>query len=815
MFDRVRFPGEPPPSAPEEIEISESPEMIGDMTIFEDGSAGYENIEEEPAEHPFSANLAETMDEEMLRSIGHQLMSDIDDDKLSREDWEEGYRKGLNLLGMKTEEMSIPWPGSCGLFHTMVAEAVVRFQSNAIMEIFPPSGPAKTLIIGRINDEIEKQAQRVQDEFNYQLTECIEGYREDMEKLLFSLASCGSAFKKLYPNPITGKPDAQFVPAQDFILPYGAQSLAKAERYTHIFQYSKNDLRKLQVSGFYRDTPVDESTPVVSDLQEKIDEINREGMPPNREMEVTLYECHCNLDFEDEDGIGRPYVVTLDEKGTILSVYRNWEESDELKQKILWFVQYNYVPGLGAYGYGLLHLIGASAKAATSILRQLIDAGTLANLPGGLKASGLRMKGDSSPIRPGEWREADVSTMKLSEAFFPLPYKDPSGILLNLLQNVVEEGRRLGSIADIEIGDVSAQAPVGTTLAILDRAMKVMSAVQARLHASMRLEFRILRRLIRDNTPDEYEFEVDAPRAIKRSDFDDRIDVIPVSDPNAATLPQRVTQYQAAIQMSAQAPQIYNMALLHRKMLEVLGVRDADKIIPDEKDIKPLDPVSENMRMLTLQPVKAFEQQNHEAHLQAHQAFFEDPKMRATIGQNPQAQQIAAAIQAHIAEHYAFLYRIQVERELGTPLPPVGEALPGDIESNLSMAVAEACRRLLGKDQAEAAQQEAAAKAQDPALQLQMADIQVKKQAVEQKQAQAQMEAQVDLQKAQMTDKRERERMQVQQQTDMDRMIDANNQFLASLKEEREQLAAEREKWKAELVLEYDKLRSQRERSSE
>jgi len=799
MFERVNplQNEELPVSIEVDIETETLP--VDDMVEFEDGSMGYE---EAPTPEPvaFNANLALTIPENELSTMGLKLLQDIDEDKMSRKDWEESYTKGLSLLGMKSEEMTEPWPGACGLFHTMVAEAVVRFQSNAIMEIFPPSGPCKTNIIGRITEEIEKQAKRVQDEVNYQLVEKIDDYRPETEKLLFGLAASGSAFRKVFPDPITGDARARYVPAEKFIVPYGATSLASAQRYTECFSINRNELLKMQVNGIYRDTQVDESVPVVSALQEKKDEINREEEPPTLDGDIELYECHVDLDIDSEDGIATPHIVTLDYSGKILSIYRNWEEGDPFKKKILWYVDYSYVPGLGFYGYGLLHLIGASAKAATILLRQLIDAGIIGNLPAGYKAKGLRMKGDSSPLRPGEWREAEVSGIKMSEAFLPLPYKEPSTVLMALLQNVVEEGRKLGSIADVEIGSISAEAPVGTALMIQDRAMKVMSAVQARLHNSMRLEFRILARLIRDSTKDVYDYEVDGPREIKRSDFDARIDIIPVSDPNAATLPQRVTQYQAAVQMSATAPQIYNLPLLHRKMLEVLGIRDADKIVPDKEDIKPADPVAENMAMITMRPAKAFEWQDHAAHIACHQAFFEDPKMRATVGQNPNAAMIAAAIQAHIAEHFAFKYREEIEQKMGVPLPPLDESLPGEIESNLSIAVAEASRRLLAQNQQEAAQKEAMAKAQDPVIQMQQAELQIKQAELKLRQDESASRIQAELQKAAGQQAVEKQRIGSNERLATEKMIDTNEQFLAELKLQYQKLAKDVE----EMRLKYD-----------
>jgi hypothetical protein len=800
MFERVSFPEDEPIVASVEVLTEEPPVIEDGMTEFEDGSFGYEDVEPEVVDVGFNGNVALMMDDAELMSIGTQLLSEIDADIQSRKDWDDGYRKGLNLLGMKTEEMTTPWPGACGLFHTMVAEAVVRFQSNAIMEIFPPSGPAKANIIGKIDADKEKQAARVVAEFNYQLVERMDDYRDETEKLLFGLASCGSAFRKLYPDPVTGRPCARYVPAEKFIVPYGATSLKQAQRYTECFTLVKNELRKLQSVKFYRDIQPDWSMPVQNELQEKKDEINREDPPPFIEDQIDLYECHVDLDFEDPEGVARPYIVTLDKSGVVLSIYRNWAENDQYFEKIPWYVGYSYVPGLGFYGYGLLHLIGASAKAATLIMRQLIDAGTLSNLPGGLKAKGLRMKGDSSPIRPGEWREAEVSGMKLSESFLPLPYKEPSTVLLALLQNVVEEGRKLGSIADVEIGDVGANAPVGTTLAIMDRALKVMSAVQARLHNSMRLEFRILGRLIKDSTRDEYDYEVDGPREIKRSDFDDRIDILPVSDPNAATLPQRVTQYQSAIQMSSTAPQIYNLPLLHRKMLEVLGIRDADKIVPDKDEIPALDQVSENQRLVAMEPVKVYEWQPHEQHMVILESFLKDPQTAAALGQNPNANAIFAAAQAHYALHYGFKYRQDMARELGVPLPSADEPMPPEIEQNIAPAIAEAARRLTAKNQAEAAQAEAQAKLQDPVIQMQMQDAATKAKAVEVKAQQVQTEAQVELQKSQIQAATERERIKSQERIASESAIDKQEQFLAQLKLDHERMQLETQRTLAQVA---------------
>ncbi len=782
MFERVQDL----PVGIEEVELSVGPienlvEVDGEFVIEEpEEVSSLEGV-------AFDANLADHLDEAVLHAIGHQLLMDIENDEMSRAEWNDIYKKGIDLLGMKEEERTLPWPGACGLYDTTIAEAVVRFQSQATMEIFPPSGPVKTNIIGRITDEREAQARRVQDDMNYELTQEMEDYFPETEKLLFSLPLCGSAFRKIHPDPITGKATARFIPAQDFIMPYGASSIAKAERYTELLHMPKNELLQLQATGFYRKVIVDESMGIPSELQGKMDET--EGVsPPVMDLGfVELKECHCHLNIDveglrSEDGVAVPYIVTIDDRGSVLAIRRNWEESDPFKKKCIYYVQYDYIPGFGAYAFGLIHLLGGTGKTATSLMRMLLDSGTLANLPGGLKAKGLRMKGDDTPIRPGEWREAEVMGNKLADSFFPLPYKEPSVVLAGLLDKVVEKGQRLGSIADIEIGDVTANAPVGTTLALMERAMKVMSAVQKRLHASLGREFKLLAKIIAKTKPDEYAYDVDAPRSIKASDYDDRIDIIPVSDPNAATLSQRVTQYQAVIQMAQTAPQIYDLREVHRKMLQVLGIREVEKLIPRPDDIKPLDPVAENMALTTGKPVKAFEWQNHEAHMAVHQAFFEDPQIRQVLGQNPQAQAIASAIQAHIAEHLAYQYRVEVEIQLGSPLPPLDAPLPGDIESNLSIAVAEAAKRLTGKHQQEAQAAEIMAKQQDPVVQMQQEELKIKSAAVQQKQAEAQLEAQTDLQKAAEREKTERERIKSNERMAADAAVDKQTQFLAELK---------------------------------
>jgi len=703
---------------------------------------------------PHSANLAEHLDDNILSSIGTKVLDVYEEDLNSRQDWERAYKEGLDYLGVKTEDRNKPWAGACGLFHNMIMEAAVRFQSNAIMEIFPASGPVKTQIVGEVTEEKEDQALRIQTDMNYLLTQDLKDYRPETERMLFGLALCGSAFKKICFDPLTDMPDIKYVPAQDFIMPYGATSLKTASRYIHVLAKNINEVKKLQYTGFYREASIQPDYDSNSQLKDKIDKISYEYKQGDEDM-VTLLEAHIDLDIEglehtDEDGeptgIALPYVVTVDKSsGKVLSVYRNWDESDPKKNKLIWFSAYNYVPGMGAYGYGLIHLIGGNAKASTAILRQLIDSGTLANLPGGLKAKGMRVAGDDSPIQPGEWRDVDVANGDIARSLYPLPYKEPSQTLFQLLGNVVEDGRRLASIADAEIGDVNSQAPVGTTLAIMERALKVMSAIQARLHASLQDEFSILVRVIRDSGSDRYKIDFGKMDGSKRDDFSDRIDVIPVSDPNAATMSQRVMQYQAAIQLAAQAPQFYDLPELHRKMLEVLGIKDVKKIIPEKIDAPLLDPLSENINLTNMKPAKAYQVQDHESHIKAHMAYVQSPSVQQQLGQNPQANAIFAAFMAHIAEHVGFAYRAQIEQKLGIPLPAPGEPMPGDIESNLSKAIADASTMLLQQAQAQQQQQQFQQQAQDPVMQLQQAELQIKQAELQQKAQESQQKAQSEL----------------------------------------------------------------------
>ena len=679
-------------------------------------------------EVPFDANLAEHMDDSELQTVANDLVSLIEADITGRKDWVETYVKGLEVLGMRYEERTEPWDGACGVFSTLLTEAAVRFQSETIIETFPASGPVKTEIIGAIDKLKEDAAERVRDDMNFKLTEQMPEYRPEHERLLFNLGLAGAAFKKVYFDPALNRQVAIFVPAEDVILPYGSTGIRTAERATHILRKTKNEVRKLQVSGFYRDVELGEPKSYPSDIEEQ--KAKDTGFSLTDDDRYQFFEVHVDLDlpgYEDEDEVALPYVITID-RGTnqVLSVYRNWKEGDEVKLKRQHFVQYDYIPGFGAYGIGYIHLIGGYARAGTSIIRQLVDAGTLSNLPGGLKARGLRIKGDDTPIAPGEFRDVDVTSGTVRDNIMPLPYKEPSQVLAALLERITDEARRLGSIADMNISDMSANAPVGTTLALLERQLKTMSAVQARVHFSMKQEFKLLKEIIRDNTPVAYEYSpAVGKRSAKRADYD-MVDVIPVSDPNSSTMAQRIMQYQAVFQMSQGAPQIYDLPQLHRQMIEVLGIKNADKLIPLKEDMKPVDPVFENMAVLNMKPVKAFQYQDHAAHIQVHMSAMQDPVIMQLIGQNPQAQAMQAAMMAHIAEHTGYAYRQKIEQQMGMTLPPEGEDLPPQVELALSSMMAQAAQQVLQANQAQAAQQQAQQQAQDPLVQMQQAELAIK-----------------------------------------------------------------------------------------
>jgi len=715
-------------------------------------------------------NLALYIEDDVLSTIASELVGLFEADKDSRKEWEQTYMKGLDLLGLKIENRTQPWDGACGVFHPMLSEAVVRFQAQSIQEIFPPRGPVMTKILGEQTPDRLAQATRVQDYLNYLLTENMSEYRSETEKMLFSLAIAGSAFRKVYYDPNLGRFVSLFVPAEDFVVSYGTPDLYTCERSTHMMKKTPNEVRKLQVSGFYSDVELPPPTPDIGEIQKKYDRLTGDAAI-DLDGRHTLLEMLVDYDlpgFEDTlngepTGVALTYVITIDKGSrTILSIRRNWYEGDPLKKRRQHFVHYVYLPGLGFYGFGLVHMVGGLAKSATSILRQLVDAGTLSNLPGGLKTRGLRIKGDDTPIMPGEFRDVDIPSGTLRENITFLPYKEPSSVLYSLLGNIVEEGRRFASQADMKVADMNNEAPVGTTLALLERSMKVQSAVQARLHASMKKELKILAGLVKDYGPLEYPYEIKG-KDLTAQDFDDRIDIVPVSDPNAGTMAQRIMKYQAALQLAATAPTMYDMPLLHRQMLETLGIQDAPEIVKTQEEILPTDPVTENMNMLNSRPVKAFIYQDHEAHIQTHLSFIQDPKIQELAGQSPNAQAMQGAIAAHMAEHLAFKYRDEIEKQLGVKLPPPGEPLPEDIEYRLSQLVAPAAAQLLQKDQAEAQMQKQMEEAQDPVLQIEMQKLQLRAQEIQQKAESDMAKVQADMQKAQMRMQSEQDRLKAQE----------------------------------------------------
>ena len=760
-----------PGNAPQAVEIEiEDPEAV---TIRADGV----EIEIEPEEEgpeDFNANLADYITESDLQSLSSELLPLYDADINSRKDWADTFVKGLEVLGMKYEERTEPWNGACGVFSTLLSEAAIRFQSETIMETFPAKGPVKTKIIGKETPEKQDAAERVKDDMNYQLTEKMTEYRPEHERMLYSLGLAGSAFKKVYFDPSLGRQVSIFVPAEDIVVPYGSSNLETAPRVSHVMRKTKNELRKLMLEGFYRDVDLGDPTHEPTDIEKK--KAEEQGFSLSDDDRYTLLEIHTEWDlegFEDKDkygeptGVALPYVITLEQgTGTILSIRRNYDPDDKAKLKRQHFVHYTYIPGFGFYGMGLIHIIGGYARAGTSLIRQLVDAGTLSNLPGGLKSRGLRVKGDDTPIAPGEFRDVDVPSGSIKDNIMTMPYKEPSQVLAALLDKITDEGRRLGAIADMKVSDMSAQAPVGTTLAILERQLKTMSAVQARVHYAMKQEFKLLAGIIRDYTEDEYLYTPESgDKKVKRIDYD-MVEVIPVSDPNAATMAQRVVQYQAVIQLAQAAPQIYDLPQLHRQMLEVLGIKDADKLVPLQEDEKPKDPVSENMNALKGAPLKAFIYQDHDAHIAVHMNFLRDPNIAAMMGQNPMAQQMNAAMMAHIAEHLGFQYRKQLEERMGVPLPPPEESLPDDVEVQLSRLVAQASTQLLNMHMAQAQQQQAQQQMQDPVVQMQQQELQLKAQEQQRKMQKDQTDAQLKAQQQQI----ERERIQTDAQKEAARI---------------------------------------------
>jgi len=709
-----------------------------DMVTLDDGSVEITLIPEGSSlgSLPFEGNLAEELEEDYLAELADELTDLIDSDIDSRKEWADIYVKGLDVIGFKYEARTTPWEGACGVHSTVLAEAAIRFQAETMSETFPAAGPVRVKVLGDETKEKEEAAQRVKADMNYELTENMVEYRPEHERMLYSLGLAGSAFKKVYFDPTLGRQVAIYIPAEDVIVPYGASNIESAERVTHIMRKTKNEIRKLQANGFYRDIELGEPQTFHTDIEEKKAEDG--GFSLTDDDRYSMYEIHADIVIEgvdeDEEEIAKPYVITM-ERGSneILAIRRNWNPDDELMLKRQHFVHYVYVPGFGFYGLGLIHIIGGYARAGTSLIRQLVDAGTLANLPGGLKSRGLRIKGDDTPIEPGEFKDVDVPSGSIRENIMPLPYKEPSQTLLSLLDQITNEGRRLGAISDMNISDMSANAPVGTTLALLERTLKPMAAVQSRVHYAMKQEFKMLKAIISEYASEKYDYNpLRGEVRAKRSDYM-MVSVIPVSDPNSSTMAQRVVQYQAVLQMAQQAPQIYDLPQLHRQMIEVLGIKNADKLVPVKEDINPTDPVSENMNALTGTPIRAFIHQDHDAHITAHQAFLQDPMIAQTIGQNPQAQQIMAALQAHIAEHTGFKYRKQIEEKLGVPLPPPNEELPNDVEVLLAGVIADAGKQLTEQNKQEAAQKQAQEQQQDPVFQMQQAELQVKQQEVQRK----------------------------------------------------------------------------------
>jgi len=771
---------------PEEVTIN-----VGDMEITIDGSE----------EDDFDANLVDYLDESVVTGIVTDLIGDYDDDVNSRKDWMQTYVDGLELLGMKIEERADPWIGACGVYHPLLSEALVKFQAEIMMSTFPAAGPVKTQIIGKETPEKKDAATRVQDDMNYQLTDVMTEFRPEHERMVWGLGLSGNAFKKVYFDPSFDRQTSIFVPAEDLVVPYGASDIQTSPRVTHVMRKTENELRKLQVAGFYADIDLGEPNNTLDEVEKKIAE--KMGFRALSDDRYKILEMNVELDLEgyehtDKDGeptgIALPYIVTV-EHGSMkcLAIRRNWKQGDKLHTKRQHYVHYGYVPGFGFYCFGLIHLVGAFAKSGTSILRQLVDAGTLANLPGGFKTRGLRVKGDDTPIGPAEWRDVDVPSGTIAENIMALPYKEPSQVLASLLDKIVEEGRKFASAADIQVADMSANSPVGTTLAILERQLKVMTAVQARIHYSFKQELALLRDIIRDYTPAEYSYQPEeGSRKAKQSDYD-LVDVIPVSDPNAATMAQKIVQYQAVIQLSQQAPQIYDLPQLHRQMLDVLGIKNAQKLVPLPDDETPKDPVSENMAALKGMPMKAFIYQDQQAHIATHQTFMQDPLIMKTIGQNPQANMIMASMQAHIAEHLGFHYRQLIEKQMGVPLPGPEEKLPEDVEVQLSQLIAQASTQLLQANTAQAQQAQAQQQAQDPLIQMQQQELQLKGQEAQRK---AQKDA-TDAQLKQSQQQIERDRIATQKEIDMARIQ-------ATVQKDQQELAhdaqAEKNKLLAEIM---------------
>ena len=762
-----------------EIEVDEE----STVNIMPDGSAEIlmgEATDKED-ESDFEVNLAEHIDTGALHKLSSDLIELFEADMVSRKDWADTFVKGLEVLGFKYEERTEPWDDACGVYSTVLAEAAIRFQAETMSETFPAAGPVKTKILGKTSKEKEEAAERVKNDMNYQLTERMVEYRPEHERMLYSLGLAGSAFKKVYFDPLLGRQVSIYLPAEDVIVPYGTSHIENAERVTHVMRKTKNEMDKLMASGFYREVDLGDPQSFPTDVEKK--KAEEGGYTIQNDERYTLLEISVDMLIDgvddEEDELSKPYIVTIDRGTTeVLAVRRNWEEEDPLRLKDQHFVHYVYVPGFGFYGLGLIHIIGGYARAGTSIIRQLVDAGTLSNLPGGLKARGLRVKGDDTPIAPGEFRDVDVPSGAIKDNIMMLPYKEPSQTLLQLLQRITDEGRRLGAISDMNVSDMSANAPVGTTLALLERTLKPMAAVQARVHYAMKQEFKLLKRIISEEAPTEYEYQPETGLTRARRDDYAMVDVIPVSDPNSSTMAQRVVQYQAVFQMAQAAPQIYDLPYLHRQMIEVLGIKNADKIVPTSEDQKPRDPVSENMSALVGKPMKAFIYQDHDAHIATHTAFMQDPMIAQTIGQNPQAQQIMASLQAHIAEHLGFSYRKQMEERLGVTLPPPDEQLPEDMEVQLSKLIADGGKQLAQQHQQQAAQAQAQQQAEDPLFKLEQAKVKVQEMEVTRKVQKDQTDAEIAAAKLVM----EKERVQIEADKEANRVKAQDSQAQQRLK---------------------------------
>ncbi len=803
-----------------EDEMDNDPEDMMEIDLMLDEGEGVEveledggveiTFGEEPEEGletaPFDANLAEYIDEGELREIGEELLEEIESDINSRKEWVENYVRGLEIIGMEYEDRTEPWEGACGVHSPILAEAAIRFQAETMSETFPAAGPVKTKILGEETPEKKEAAERVRENMNYELTEKMVEYRPEHERMLYTLGLSGSAFKKIYFDPNLGRQVANYIPTEEVIVPYGASNIETAERVTHMMRKTKNEMLKLQNSGFYLDTDLGEPEAFHSDVEEK--KAEQDGYEITADDRFCLYESHADLIIEadSDDDMPKPYVVTIERSsGKVLALRRNWKEGDALTRKRQHFVHYTYVPGFGFYGLGLINIIGGFAKAGTSIIRQLVDAGTLANLQGGFKTRGMRVKGEDTPIQPGEWKDVDVPSGSIRDNLLPLPYKEPSQTLFNLLTTITTEGRRLGAISDMNISDMSANAPVGTTLAILERVLKPMAAVQARVHYSMKLEFKLLHRLIAESAPKEYEYDASrGTMGAKQADYA-VVEVIPVSDPNSTTMAQRVAQYQTAMQMAAQSPEIYDMPYLHRQMLDVLGIRNADKIVPMDDDMVPVDPISENMAALVGTPVKAFIHQDHEAHITTHTSMLQDPAMMQMIGQTPQGQQVMAALQAHISEHLSFSYRAKIEQKLGVPLPPPNEPLPNEIEVELSRLMAMAAQQNTQANQQQAAQAEAQQQQQDPVMQLKQAEMQIKQQEMQMKGQKAQQDYAIK----QAEQQRKSIKDQIDARLEQQKLELSKSELQLEMEQAGSRMAAERRKDSNKIDLELAKLLQQ------